>query len=43
MLHARSVPWARIAEFVGPRDRDREHLHNVLVDETKFDYERMLA
>ena len=42
LLHARGVPWARIAEFVGQRDLSvtaNTYTH-VLSDETELDYAR---
>ena len=44
LLHARNVPWARIAEFVGQRDLTvtaNTYTH-VLVDEAELDYARLI-
>lgn len=45
LLHARNVPWARIAEFVGMRDLTvtaNTYTH-VLVDEAELDYAKLLG
>lgn len=45
LLHARNVPWARIAEFVGQRDLTvtaNTYTH-VLVDEAELDYAKLLG
>lgn len=45
LLHARNVPWAQIAQFVGQRNLSvtADTYSHVLMNETEVDYATLLA